>query len=158
MNGLYPNLSTIWPLNFDLTECYCRYQQFRHLTFDLTEWYCRYQQFRHLTFDLTEWSCRYQQFRHLTFDLSDTVGINGHAWYRKWLVNLSRVRVRVMVFNTTFNNISGISWWSVLLVEEPGVPGENQWPVTSHWQTSSHNVVSSTSRLRGIRQTQFQWW
>jgi hypothetical protein len=26
--------------------------------------------------------------------------------------------VRVMVFNATFNNISVISWWSVLLVEE----------------------------------------
>ena len=23
-----------------------------------------------------------------------------------------------MVFNATFNNISGMSWWSVLLVEE----------------------------------------
>ena len=31
----------------------------------------------------------------------------------------------VMVFNTTFNNISVISWRSVLLVEETGVPGEN---------------------------------
>ena len=29
---------------------------------------------------------------------------------------------RVMVFNTTFNNISVISWQSVLLVEETGVP------------------------------------
>ena len=29
-----------------------------------------------------------------------------------------------MVFNTTFNNISVISWWYVLLVEEPGVSGE----------------------------------
>ena len=27
-----------------------------------------------------------------------------------------------MVFNATFNNISSISWWSVLLVEETGVP------------------------------------
>jgi len=27
-------------------------------------------------------------------------------------------RVRVMVFNATFNNISVISWWSILLVEE----------------------------------------
>ena len=27
----------------------------------------------------------------------------------------------VMVFNTTFNNISVIPWWSVLLVEETGV-------------------------------------
>ena len=34
-------------------------------------------------------------------------------------------RVRVMVFNATFNNISVISWRSVLLVEETGVPGEN---------------------------------
>jgi hypothetical protein len=27
-----------------------------------------------------------------------------------------------MVFNTTFNNITVISWWSVLLVEETGGP------------------------------------
>jgi hypothetical protein len=30
----------------------------------------------------------------------------------------------VMVFNVTFNNISAISWRSVLLVGETGVPGE----------------------------------
>jgi hypothetical protein len=30
-----------------------------------------------------------------------------------------------MVFNATFNNISAISWQSVLLMEETGVPGEN---------------------------------
>jgi hypothetical protein len=30
-----------------------------------------------------------------------------------------------MVFNITFNNISAISWRSVLLVEETGVTGEN---------------------------------
>jgi hypothetical protein len=49
-----------------------------------------------------------------------------------------------MVFNTTFNNISVISWQSVLLVEEIGVPRENHRPVASHGQTLSHNVVSST--------------
>jgi hypothetical protein len=32
------------------------------------------------------------------------------------------VRVRVMVLNATFNNISVISWQSVLLVEEAGIP------------------------------------
>ena len=32
---------------------------------------------------------------------------------------------RVMVFNNTFNNISVISQWSVLLVEETRVPVEN---------------------------------
>jgi len=49
-----------------------------------------------------------------------------------------------IVFNATFNNISVISWQSVLLVEETGVPIENHRPTTSHWQTLSHNVVSST--------------
>ena len=29
------------------------------------------------------------------------------------------------VLNVTFNYISVISWWSVLLMEEPKVPGEN---------------------------------
>jgi hypothetical protein len=38
----------------------------------------------------------------------------------------------IMVFNATFNNISVISWQSVLLVEETGGPGENHRPVASH--------------------------
>jgi len=46
-----------------------------------------------------------------------------------------------MVFNATFNNISVISWRSVLLMEETGGPEENHRPVASHWQTLSHNVV-----------------
>jgi hypothetical protein len=50
----------------------------------------------------------------------------------KYLSKRERVRVRVMVFNATFNNISVISWRSVLLVEETGAPGENHRPVTSH--------------------------
>jgi hypothetical protein len=35
----------------------------------------------------------------------------------------------LLVFNATFNNISAILWWSVLLVEETG---ENHRPVASH--------------------------
>ena len=54
--------------------------------------------------------------------------------------------VWLMVFGATFNNISVISWWSVLLVEETGVPGENHRPVAIHCQTWSHNVVSSIPR------------
>jgi hypothetical protein len=49
-----------------------------------------------------------------------------------------------MVFNATFSNISVISWQSALLVEETGVHRENHQPAASHWQTLSHNVVSST--------------
>jgi hypothetical protein len=43
-----------------------------------------------------------------------------------------------MVFNATFNNISVISWRSVLLVEETVVHGENHRLVASHRQTLSH--------------------
>jgi hypothetical protein len=34
----------------------------------------------------------------------------------------------IMVFNATFNNISDISWRSMLLVEEFAVPGGNHRP------------------------------
>jgi len=51
-----------------------------------------------------------------------------------------------MMCNASFNNISVISWQSVLLVEETGVPGENHLRAASHRQTSSQNVVSSTPR------------
>ena len=37
-----------------------------------------------------------------------------------------------VVFNGTLNNISVISWWSFLLVEETRVPGENHRPAASH--------------------------
>jgi hypothetical protein len=36
-----------------------------------------------------------------------------------------------MVFNATFNNVSIISWQSVLLVKETGVPGESYWQLKS---------------------------
>ena len=51
-----------------------------------------------------------------------------------------------MVFNAPFNNISVTSWRSVLLVGETGEPGENHRPATNHWQTLSHNAVSSTPK------------
>jgi hypothetical protein len=48
-----------------------------------------------------------------------------------------------MVFNATFNNISVISWWSVLLVEETGGPGENQTLfLTEKIRSASGNLYS----------------
>jgi hypothetical protein len=44
------------------------------------------------------------------------------------VAQLNRVRARV----TVFNNISAISWWSVLLVEETTVPGEKHRPAACH--------------------------
>jgi hypothetical protein len=41
----------------------------------------------------------------------------------------------VMKFNAIVNNISVISWRSVLLVVETGVTRENQRPAESHRQT-----------------------
>jgi len=61
---------------------------------------------------------------------------------------------RDLAINATSNNIFVISWRSVLLVEETGVPGENYRPVASHWQTLSRNVVS---RIRDSNSQRY-WW
>ena len=54
----------------------------------------------------------------------------GHFWSmctdREAWFTLPLNLVLFMVINATFNNISAISWWSVLLVHETRVPGENQ--------------------------------
>ena len=56
------------------------------------------------------------------------------------------VGVRAMVFNATFNNISVISWWSVLLVEESGVPLEKTAYLRKSLTNLLHKIVSSTPR------------
>ena len=43
-----------------------------------------------------------------------------------------RDRVRVIVVNAIFNNISVISWGSVSFLEETKVPGENNRPAAGH--------------------------
>jgi len=63
---------------------------------------------------------------------------------------------KVVVFNATFNTISVIYWRSVLLVEETGGPEENHRPVgiqSIHWQTWSHNIVSSKPIWAGFELT-----
>jgi hypothetical protein len=72
-----------------------------------------------------------------------------------WMFRRLYTGVRIMVFNATFNNISGITWRSVLLM---GEPGETHWPVTSHWQTLPHNVVSSILRRPPDSNSQLYWW
>ena len=59
--------------------------------------------------------------------------------------NLSNHLIWVMVFNATFNNISVISWRSVLLVEETGVHGENHRPATSHCKSNYHTITTMTA-------------
>ena len=48
------------------------------------------------------------------------------------VIQVGLLFVCLMVFNATFNNISVISWRSIVLVEETGGPGENHRPITSH--------------------------
>jgi hypothetical protein len=73
------------------------------------------------------------------------VGGKSIACFYKWHVcGLKYMRIEVMVFNVTFNNIS---WRSVFFVEKTG---ENHGPAARHWQTLSHNVVSSTPHLSGV--------
>jgi len=45
-----------------------------------------------------------------------------------------------MVFNATFNNISALSWRSVLLVGETGVPGENHRATDKFYHIMLHRV------------------
>ena len=52
--------------------------------------------------------------------------------YIMLILKFKRFRFRFMLFNATFNNISAISWHSVLLVEETGVHRENHRSVVSH--------------------------
>ena len=68
---------------------------------------------------------------------------NGNLDWNSFSILL---RIRVMVFNATFNNISVISWWSVLSVEEAGVSGENHRPV------SSHHSIKSITKLHIFKQ------
>ena len=54
----------------------------------------------------------------------------------KWYLE---IQFRFMVFNATFNNISVISWRSVLLMEETG---KNHRPAAiCHWQTLSQCCI-----------------
>ena len=83
--------------------------------------------------------------------ISRTTKIIHIAWYyfgMKWfpknvfiinccilenVVFYVRREVGLLSFNANFNNISVISWRSVLLAGEIGVPGEKHRPVASNW-------------------------
>ena len=71
------------------------------------------------------------------------------------------VRIRIKVFNVTFNNISVISWRSVLLVEVIGLPGEttNLPQVTDqiHRSTQLFNLVIIVNRINVIKKGLFSY-
>jgi hypothetical protein len=76
--------------------------------------------------------------RFIDLSLSEAVPDHSTIWRFRQLLNTENLLealleqingyilfICLMVFNATFNNISIISWRSVLLVEETGVPREN---------------------------------
>jgi hypothetical protein len=60
-------------------------------------------------------------------------------------INFSESQVWFMVLNATFNNISVISWQSVLLVEETRVPGEKY-----HLSVTITSVTPMVDAMRAI--------
>ena len=74
--------------------------------------------------------CRLHLYWHSTKFYNETVSV--HLMLSFLYGNLG---LWVMVFNTTFNNISVTLWRLVLLVEESRVIRENHRPAASHWQT-----------------------
>ena len=60
--------------------------------------------------------------------------VEHHEWYfcvfkLDQCINTNRRnRFRAMEFNVNFKNISVRSWWSLLLMSETGVPGEDNRP------------------------------
>jgi len=63
-----------------------------------------------------------------------------------WSVSIG-YKVSVVVFKVAFNNISVISWWSVLLVEE------NHWLAASNWPAFSHMLYWIHLAMSGIQIT-----
>jgi hypothetical protein len=64
------------------------------------------------------------------------------VWWRAY------VRVKIMVLNVTFNNISAISWWSALLVETRArcttlFDKACQWLATGRWFSSGFPVSTN---------------
>jgi hypothetical protein len=65
--------------------------------------------------------------KHSRFHVKMKIRVGGGVWVLGMIG-----RIVAMVFNSTLNTISVISWRSVLLVEKTGGPGENHQVIASH--------------------------
>jgi hypothetical protein len=59
-----------------------------------------------------------------------------------WTFNKIIIDDLFIVFNANFSNISAISWWPILVVEEAGIPGENHQTCANNWSALSFAVAS----------------
>ena len=72
-----------------------------------------------------------------------------NQYWSKWLHNVKELGLWCLTSLSAIFHLYQCR--SVLLVEKTGGPGENHRPATSHWQTLSHNVASSTPSLSWSR-------
>ena len=94
----------------------------------------------------------------LFVDFSIFVPIYVCTDYRRGPTNIHFHEYSIFFSNHEIGDLTNMWWWSVVLVEEIGAPRENQQLSASHWQTLSHNVVSSTSYHKWGSNSQLYWW
>ena len=90
----------------------------------------------------------FNQRKLYTHDLKETLNVINKPQKTFWNCRAKKIKYCLNVILYTKinlvlarNYISAISWPSVLLVEETGVPREKLWPAANNWQTLSHNFV-----------------
>ena len=72
-----------------------------------------------------------------------------------YIINVVSLFICLMVFNDTFNNISVISWQSVLLVEETG--GRQRKPLTCRKSLTNFITQCCTPLPDRDSNSQHQW-
>jgi hypothetical protein len=102
--------------------------------------------------------CIWQVYIIMKIKFKFSIEMEDTCWFHLLQLLNATVLLKVMLFNSTFNNISVISWQSILLFEDTRVHGENHWPATSQWQSLSPNVVSSKPRPQWSSNSQHSWW
>ena len=124
-----------------------QYQQNKQSPFTLVNWTQKTPWHMTLEIQVLAWGVYKNMGGSLNYT-TITLCFGGNVWPDVYLLMPKKTWFGFMVFKTTFNNISAISWQIVLLMEETGA---NHRPVAGHWQNLSHNVVSSTPRLCRFR-------
>ena len=135
---------------------YMTFSLFKQMLFFFIFQYCHFTYFHFYQFSWIEMRCSLMFWIH-HFIFANNISnmcfygnnvIENHENLYSLTTNEYRIhRVRVSVFSATFNfnNISVMSWQSVLLLEDNSVPRENNLHAASHWQTFIRIYITAPS-------------